>query len=237
MFKFPLKLLFTFIALMPSLVLAGDLNTSVLIFSEQEPGIEEPYQTRMLVTEEFLRFDDGGADDDFVLLNRKTRTIYSVSHEDERVVIIKDKKIDKSPPEPFRHSTEEGDSGGVPDIDGNAVRLFRFYTNGLMCFEVYAVQGFLDDAVKSMASFAEILARQHASTIDDIPAEFQTSCDLANNVFEPTRYLSKGFPVRQRDDIGRTRSLLSFKENIKKQSELFVIPSKYQMFYPGKTMI
>jgi hypothetical protein len=220
-------------AIFPHNTTASEQNTTILFFTETEPEVEGAYQTRMLISADYLRMDDGGKDDDFVLMNRKTRTIYSVSHEDERVVIINDQKISNSPPDPFHHKTEEVDSGEVPEIDGNAVHLFRFYTNDSMCFEVYAVQGFLEDAVKAMASFAEILAGQHARTIENIPAAFQSSCDLANNVFEPARYLSKGFPVRQRDDLGRTRSLLSFSNNINKPLKLFEIPKKYQEFYPG----
>lgn len=233
----PNLLVLLFSVVFPNVMLANEQDTTMLIFTETEPGVEGAYQTRMLITPDYLRMDDGGKDNDYVLMNRKTRTIYSVSHEDERVVVINNEKPEVPQPDPFRHKTEEADAGGVPDIDGKRVRLYRFFTNGSMCFEVYAVQGFLDDAVKALSSFSEILAGQHARTVASIPAEFQSSCDLANNVFEPSRYLSKGFPVRQRDDIGRTRTLQEFKNNIKKPIELFVIPDKYEKFYPGLTRI
>lgn len=225
------------LALTPVPANADNGVATMLTFSEQEPLVENPYQTRVLVTADFLRMDDGGADDDFVLLDRKSRTIYSVSHEDQRVVVVKDRKVSSKAPETFVHRTEEGDTIGAPDIDGKPVHLYRFYTNETMCFEVYAVPGFLLDAVAAMTQFAEVLAGQHDLTRESMPAELQTACDLANTIYEPARYLSKGFPIRQRDDIGRVRTLLDVKKNIKIHPELFVIPDKYEKFYPGESRI
>jgi hypothetical protein len=113
----------------------------------------------------------------------------------------------------------------------------QHYTNGEMCVEVFAVEGLLTDAVDALASFARTLAHQHAATMADIPAEFQSACDLANNVYQPGRYLVDGFPVRQRDYLDRIRSLQSFRKDVKKAPQLFVIPANYHRFYPGKTPI
>jgi hypothetical protein len=232
-----LQLILISMTLLPVTAGADNGVATVLSFSERDPLVENPYQTRMLVTTDYLRMDDGGADDDFVLLDRRSRTIYSVSHEDQRVVVVKSREVKSKAPETFVHRTEEGDAGRVPDIDGKRVHLYRFYTNDTMCFEVYAVPGFLDDAVAALKQFAEVLAGQHALTRESMPAELQTACDLANTIYKPTRYLSRGFPIRQRDDIGRVRTLLDVKKNIKIQPQLFEIPVKYEKFYPGESRI
>ena len=115
--------------------------------------------------------------------------------------------------------------------------MFHFFTNDDMCYEVYAVKGFLPDVVKALSSYAEVLAGQHELNLAGMPKDLQTACDLANNVYAPTRYLSEGFPLRQLDDQGRSRHLNEFRKNIKVKPELFVIPENYERIYPGKTLM
>lgn len=215
---------------------AASVDSTVLTFEEREPVVPEPYTTRMLLTADHIRMDDGGDTDDFVLFDRKTNTIYSVSHEDERVVIIEPSASEIPQPDGYQHESRVVESE-LPAIGGKDVMKVQHFTNGEMCMEVYAVDGLLADAADALASFALTLAHQHGVTMAEIPAEFQSACDLANNVYLPTRYLENGFPVRQRDYLDRSRALQSFRENVKKDQQLFVIPGKYQLFYPGKTPI
>jgi len=231
------RFLFLGVFLLSAVAGAEERLATELTFTETDPYIDEPYQTRMLVTPDYLRMDDGNADDDFVLLDRKTRTIYSVSHEEQRVVVVPDRKVTTEPGIKLEHRRTDDGSGGSPSIAGRRVHQFHFYTNGDMCYEVHAVKGFLPDVVKAMSSYAEVLAGQHELNLADMPKDLQAACDLANNIYEPTRYLSEGFPIRQRDDVGRSRNLQGFRKNVKVKSELFVIPEKYERFYPGKTMM
>ena len=222
--------------LLPLAASAGNLETTELIFEEREPVVPEAYLTRMLLTDDFLRMDDGGDDDDYLLYDRNAGKIYSVNHEDRRVVVVEPAARSIREPEAYRHETRVIPAE-LPAIGGREVLQVQHYTNDVLCFEVYAAEGLLIDAVDALAGFAQTLAYQHAATIADIPAEFQSACDLVNNIYQPARYLSKGFPVRQRDYLGRSRVLQSFRENIKKDEQLFVIPDNYHLFYPGKTPI
>jgi len=65
------------------------VTVTLLNFQEQEAGVE-PYPLRVLVNKHFLRFDDGYDASDFMLMERDTQTIYSVSHEDQSILIISD---------------------------------------------------------------------------------------------------------------------------------------------------
>lgn len=62
-----------------------------------------------------------------------------------------------------------------------------------------------------MREFYETLAREQALSLAFIPEEFQSPCELANNVFAPARHLAHGFPIRYVDMNGRTRELADYK--------------------------
>ena len=52
----------------------GGVTGTVLWYLEQEAGIQ-PYKVRYLVTEQFMRSDEGGSEGGFALFNRKTRQL------------------------------------------------------------------------------------------------------------------------------------------------------------------
>jgi hypothetical protein len=213
--------------------LAEEVAATLMLFREQEPAIPEPYDSRMLLTADYLRMDDGIDDGDFALLDRNSETIYSVSHDDRRILVVPRRAIEIAAPQPFRHDVEELDAGGVPDVDGKPVRRYYLFTNGMRCLEIYSVEGFLEDARQALAQFAEILAGEHARTVHLTPEEYRQNCDLANNVFVPARHLDKGFPVRQKDFTGRSRYLVTTQDGVKVDSSLFELPTDYQRFMPG----
>ena len=55
-------------------------KTAFLTFSEAEPG-GESYPVRMLVTEQYLRIEDGDGKSGYILFDRAARTIYSIRGE------------------------------------------------------------------------------------------------------------------------------------------------------------
>lgn len=232
-FRFIKYFIVTLLSLSMTTALAVETDTMLLVFEDQDSQDESPYVSRMLLTKDYLRMDDGKDDGDFALYDRKTGTVYSVSHEDQRTLVISLQAVDSTPNKPLRHDFEKLDSSDLPTIDGRKVSRYYLFTNGRRCMEVYAVPGLYEDAVKAMAGFAKTLAGQHAKTMQFIPDDVSSDCDLANNIFVPDRYLSKGFPVRQIDYTGRRRSLVSVKEKVKFDSSMFDLPPDYQKFMPG----
>ena len=216
--------------------LAVETEATMFLFKEQDSQDEPPYISRMLLTREFLRLDDGEDHADFALLDRKTGSIYSVSHDDQRTMVIPLQAVGRTPEKSLRHDVEELDSSDLPTVEGRKVARYYMFTNGKRCMEVYAVEGFYEDAVNAMAAFAKTLAGQHAKTMDYIPDDVSSDCDLANNIFAPDRYLSKGFPIRQKDFTGRRRSLVTVKEHVKVDSTMFELPFGYEKFMPGGVM-
>ncbi|GBE07089.1 hypothetical protein BMS3Bbin11_00545 [bacterium BMS3Bbin11] len=232
-FKYVRGIIFTILALSLTKALAAETEVTVLMLNEQDSQNEPAYISRMLLTRDFLRLDDGDDHGNFALFDRKTGSIYSVNNEDQRILVIPLQPVLAVPPNPLRNDIEELDAGGVPDVDGKKVSRYYMVTNGNRCMEVYAVPGYLDDVTRALAAFARTLAGQHAKTIAAMPDLKDADCDLANNIFEPDRYLSKGFPVRQKDYAGRTRSLVSVKDKVVFDSSMFGLPEGYKRFMPG----
>lgn len=233
LFMFVRGIVFTVLALSLTAALAVETKVTVLLFSDQDSQSEPAYISRILLNKDFLRMDDGENHGDFALFDRKTGEIFSVSHDEQRTLVIPLQPVLVVPPKPLRHDIEELDAGGVPDVDGKKVSRYYMFTNGTRCMEVYVVPGFHEDAVQALAAFAKTLAGQHAKSIAVAPDDPGVDCDRANNIFVPDRHLSKGFPIRQKDYTGRTRSLISVKENIVMDSSVFELPKGYERFMPG----
>ena len=87
--------------------------------------------------------------------------------------------------------------------------------------------------MSALAVFSRTLAGQHAKGMEVIPDAIGSDCDLANNIFVPDRHLSKGFPIRQQDSSGRSRQLITVKEDLKVDSGMFELPLGYEKFMPG----
>jgi hypothetical protein len=216
-----------------SKALAVDAEVTVFMFQDQDVQGEAPYMTRILLSRDYMRLDDGDDHGDFALFDRKDGAIYSISHDEQRTLLITRQAVLTVPPKPLRHDIEELSTKGVPDIGGQKVSRYYLFTNGSRCTEIYTVKGYHDDAVKALAAFSRTLAGQHAKGMEFIPDGMSSDCDLANNIFVPDRHLSKGFPVRQKDFTGRSRQLVEVKENVKIDSSIFDLPAGYEKFMPG----
>lgn len=201
---------------------------SIVYFLEQEPGVAA-YRTRMLTSGDFLRIDEGDQSGDFMLFNRRERTIYSINSEDRRILVIKPKKFSVDPPSRFEHRVEKDDHF-FPAIGGNTVTHYRHYTNEQLCYELYAAKGLLPDALEVMREYLVVLAAEQAVMLAVTPEELQTVCAAANHVFLPTRHLQHGFPVRQLDMDGRSRELLDYEIGVSLSAKLFQLPEGYQYF-------
>ena len=233
MFRF-VRILFCAALVIPAATaLAAETEVTLLMFEDQDSQNEPAYMTRLLLSRDYLRMDNGDDHGDFALLDRKDATIYSVTHEEQRTLVIPAQPVTVSPPKKLRHDVEELDAGGAPDVGGNKVSRYYLFTNGTRCTEVYAVKGFYQDAVIALTEFYKTLAGQHAKTMEMMPESVSSDCDIANNIFVPERHLSMGFPIRQKDFSGRSRQLVTVKDDVKVDDSMFELPVGYQKFMPG----
>jgi hypothetical protein len=202
----------------------------VLEFNEQETGTGV-YPTRTLVTPEYMRIDDGEGSTDFVLLDRKARTIYSTNAMDRRILVIRWRERNDVMPAAL-DNTVMPVRLALPSVSGFAIQRYRLSTAGTQCYEVDAAPGLLPEALVAMKEMARVLAVEHGESLEHLPQDVYPVCDVVSNVYAPTRHLDMGFPVRTTDHNGRMRQLTNYHIDVELKAELFVLPAGYTEFTP-----
>ena len=205
--------------------------TIFLSFTESSPDGE--YPVRMLVSEKFLRIEDGDTQDGFIMFDRAARTIYSVSHTAKSTLVLRARPVTIAAPKPFEHRVERVQEA-LPPVDGKTVTHYRLFTNRERCFEVYAVESLLPEAVVALREYHETLAGEQAVMQANSPSGMQSACDLADQVFLPARYLAHGFPVRQVNRAGVTRQLVSYRGAVPTEKGIFSLPKDYKQITPAE---
>lgn len=203
-------------------------NATVIHFEEQETGSEK-YRSRVIITPEFLRIDDGEGSVDFVLFDRVKRVIYSVNSSDKRTLVIKWRSQTRILPKNIKNKIETL-TDSPPPIAGQAVAHFRLYSNDRQCYDLFAAKNLLPKAVKALIEFQKTLAVEHADFMEIVPLQTASVCDRVNNVFKPARYLQFGFPVYASDYLGRSRQLVDYKVGEKIDANLFKVPDGYEEY-------
>lgn len=213
---------------------AGQTAT-MLLYQVTEPGLA-PYSSRILVTPRYMRMDDGSAQGDYLLFNRDSRIIYSVTHSDGTVLEIHPRPMTIKSPLPLHMGEAEvPDGNGAPAIGGKKPHRYRLSVNGALCYQVVAVPGLLADAVKALRAYRAVLAGEHARVLPRIPADMNDPCDLALNTFAPDWQLKFGLPIQEWDPQGKGQQLMDFNAAYPVQPSLFVLPPKFRHYTPQET--
>ena len=205
-------------------------GATFLSFNESAPG-GDSYPVRMLVNERFLRIEDGEVQDGFIVFDRAKKTVYSVNHTDKTTLVLSAYPVKLDPPKEFTHKVER-DGEKLPDVGGRPVTHYRLLTNSERCFEVYAADGLLPEALVALREYHRTLAGEQSVMQASVPAAFQSVCDLAEYVFLPARHLEFGFPVRQISRAGVMRQLVDFKIGVPVEKGLFDVPTDYKQITP-----
>lgn len=213
---------------LPALVACSTPTTpaTALYFVEHEPGVD-PYRTRMIVTAGFLRMDGGVDDVNFLLFDRADGTIYSVTGDERKILVIPPRPMDAKPPSSLKNEVTT-DSAAFPAVGAHKVSHFELRTNGVRCYELYAAVDLMPEAVAALRQYHTVLAGQQAKMLPYTPVEMQTPCGMANNIFSPTRHLEHGFPVRVVDMTGRTTELVDYDLTFRATAAMLRLPDDYQ---------
>ncbi len=219
------------------LVSCDDTNSSgtvskvaKIIFAEEEKGID-PYNVRLIVSDDFLRFDDGELSSGYILYNRKTKIIYNINDDDKTIMEIHPKR--KSVVSPIKLKNKDVKVAALNDAPkiANSIPIkYDFYTNKNLCFGIVSVENLLPTATKALQEFQQALADDSTYTLDNIPADMHDACALSMNTFSAARHLKYGFPIQAWTPKGYSRSLISFDEDFKDSDKLFILPVQYRSF-------
>lgn len=206
-------------------------GTLMLLYQEQEPGIDV-YRTRIIVTPEFVRMDEGVLESDFTLFDRGAGVIYSVSHENRTVLSIQPSadtsgKAVESPLS-LELSVRKNLDAQAPEVAGEQPVHYSLLVNGVTCKELMVVPSLHPRAVHALREFRRVLAQVHKQNLANTPPEMQDPCFLAHDVFQPGRSLAYGLPIREWDAAGRKRALVDYQGNYATSPELFDLPEGYR---------
>ncbi len=205
----------------------GDGGALVLWYEQYEPGIE-PYTTRITVTPQFLRMDDGIDDGDFVLLDRASGDVYSVAHGERRILVVHRRPVMGESPIPLRIDARRHEEPDAPAIEGHRPVRYELLVNDRVCSQVVAVPGLLPEAVRALREFRRSLAGQHSDDLPKTPVEYLDPCFLSMHVFSPGRNLQYGIPLREWDEQGAGRALLRYERGVTPGEGLFELPADYE---------
>ncbi|MCP3865861.1 MAG: UDP-2,3-diacylglucosamine hydrolase [Aestuariibacter sp.] len=191
-----------------------------------EPG-SEPYISRILVTGDYLRMDQGQGDVGFILLNRRERIIYSVNPDDKTILQISPGLMKKSLPKEIDLQAKITEVKQMPELSGRKSEYWQFFVNDKLCRSAVVAPGLMPEAIRAYAEYLDLLAFQHLSTVQAIPAEMQDPCDLAVHVYRPLSVLDKGLPLREWVEQGQLQELIDYRQSFKVPDDSFKLPEDF----------
>lgn len=238
------KLILTSI-LFSSIVIAADKSDKIevadkqqvyqLLYIEREPGVDD-YEIAMLVSERYIRIDEAGEESGFIVYDDKDKTIYSVSHVDKSVLVIKEHKfsLDDSP---VKADTEYLELADAPLVSGEKIFNYRVFVNDakqqgaeeITCTEVQLVENLLPDVRKMLRNYQKVVTGQQVKMVDNRITDIQTPCFYADQIYNTGAYYEKGLPIQEWHSNERSKILTSYKE-ISVDKNKFTIPEKYRQF-------
>ena len=210
----------------------GGVMATILEFEEVEADVE-PYITRMTVSDRYIRIDDSAEVDGFVLYDRTKKRIFSVVHGNQSILVVDPVKPLEATPADLEIKSVLVKDDQAPSIGGIKPDYYQIFANEQLCYHLVAVDGFLPDVSTALQSYQMVLAAQQQASLINTPEELQTPCFLANYIYAPAEYGSKGFPVQQWDASGYRRSLAGIEENVSVDGTLFELPADYAYFSIG----
>jgi hypothetical protein len=203
---------------------------ALLLFAIKEPGTEA-YQNRVFVNRDVMVMMDSRSAKDFLLFDRKSKTIYSTNSSDKTIFVIKPKAITAKPPIAIDYVETSQPSGAIPKVQGLQATHYRYDVNGKHCFDAVVMPDtFLPVVTSAMKDFREVLAGEHASTLGNIPKDMQDACDLAVNVFYATKHYEHGLPLREWDQNGYQKFLTDYKTGIEMDPKTYQLPKDYRQY-------
>jgi len=213
-----------------------DAPGTMLIMMEREQG-SEPFTTRIFINEGYLHMSDVRSPDDFVLFNRKEKTIYNVNQDDKTILVIRNKPIKIKSPIALDYQEESQPSAAIPKINGKQATHYQYTANGKHCYDAVVMpKDFMPDVVSAMREFRLVLAGEHATTVNRTPKSLLDACDLSLNIFYATKHMDHGLPIREWDKQGYQRFLKDYRTDVQAKEGSFDLPKDFEQYSIGDVL-
>lgn len=201
-------------------------QASLLVYQVWEKGTE-PYISRVLVTPDYVRLDEGSNANGYTLFDRQQEILYNVLMEDKSIFVMNpttEVVPEKQPglilEEEIKSDTE------APSVVGKQPLDVRLLANGEECGNLVVIDGVMEDAVEGLSELKQVLARIQAATLEAMPLDLRTPCDMATNIYQADWTLRFGLPLHERAE-GRSQSLVDFSEDFDVEPEVFTLPKGF----------
>jgi hypothetical protein len=208
-------------------------NVSIVTYMEREAGTDT-YPVRILVSPDYVRYDDGYDESDYALLDRRSRTLYSIAHENASVLVIENHPVSDPRPADLSLTEERTEDNDAPAIAGKQPAHVKYLANGTPCYQAVSVAGLMDEAVAGMAEYATALGERQLHNMQSVPEAMQTPCFLSRYVYASARHYSHGLPVQLWDESGYYSTLTDFSAHETVPAALFDIPDDYESIQLGE---
>ncbi|MCG6938546.1 MAG: hypothetical protein LJE83_10325 [Gammaproteobacteria bacterium] len=213
----------------------SNLEVYLLSYIQREPGQDE-YEVSMLVSDRYIRIDEPGEDSGFIVYDDKAKTIYSVSHADKSVFVIKQHDFSEKD-SPVKSEVEYLQLDDAPAVSGNNVFNYRVFTgegeSEETCLEIQLVENLLPDVSKILQNYQSVVAGQQVKLTDNKITELQPQCYFVDQVYNKAKYYEKGLPIQEWHSNESSRILSSYKK-VKINKDKFKVPEKYRRFEVDK---
>ncbi len=217
------------------------LTVTQLLYIEREPGVDD-YEVKMLVSDRFIRIDETEEDSGFIVYDDTDKTIYSVSHVDKSVLVIKQHDFSNKIA-PVQSFTEYLLLADAPKVAGNNIFNYRVFVDNKVketgesrketCMEIQLAEGFLPNVTKLLQNYQKVVAGQQVKMVDNKVNDFQTPCFYVDQVYNEGDYYKKGLPIQEWHSNDRFKALTSYKQ-INVSSDIFSVPENYREFSVDK---
>ena len=211
----------------------GKTAAQILMYSEQEKGIK-PYPVRYIVTDLYLRSDDGIDNGDFTLLDRRKKTVYNVSRQNRTILVVSRQNATVAKKDRPKIRITTNDKLNLPKIDNKHTLKLKFEAGKKVCNNYIVVPGLMNKAVAALVEFRGVLAGQHAANLHKTPKSLQDPCFTAFNIVNHSKHLEYGLVVRQWNSQGKQQLLVDYAKNRLVNNSLFVLPKGYRRFKVGE---
>jgi len=210
---------------------------TLLILVEREAG-SASFSTRLFVNEGYLHISDSRSPADFVLFDRKEKTIYNVSQDDKTIMVIRHKPVEIDSPIKLDYQEESQPSSAIPKIDGRQATHYRFTANGEHCYDAVVMpEDFMPDVLAVLREFRMVLAGEHATTVGRTPEDLLDACDLSLNIFYATRHMDHGLPIREWDRKGYQRFMKDYRTGLSASEGMLDLPKDFKRYSVGDVLV
>jgi hypothetical protein len=206
-----------------------------LSYIEREPGTDE-YEVTMLISARYIRVDEEGESSGFIVYDDKDKVIYSVSHHDQSVLVIKE-YVFSIADLPVKPTIEYLPLADAPMVSGQAVFNYRVYVNENnsdgeseeTCIEVQLVENLLPEVRAILQNYQKVISGQQVKMVDNKITDIQTACYYIDQIYNTGAYFEKGLPIQEWHSNERSKILTGYSK-VSVASNKFNIPQDYRQF-------